>query len=134
MRHWRKFILDKPTPLAYIHFLKKPMNSVAETGAFKLKAKGRMSAADVHTVIDLLAADPLCGDLIRGTGGVRKVRIAVKGKGKSGGVRVVYYFYNETMPVFLITVFAKKEKDNLTKAQRNTLAKLVKMLRDSYGD
>ncbi len=48
-----------------------------------------MTAADVDTVTDMLAADPLCGDLIQGTGGVRKVRIAVKGKGKSGGVRVV---------------------------------------------
>jgi len=45
-----------------------------------------------------------------------------------------YYYYNETLPVFLLTVFAKNEKDNLTKAERNALAKLVRILRDSYGE
>lgn len=77
---------------------------------------------------DLLAADPLCGDLIQGTGGVRKIRFAIQGRGKSGGVRVVYYYYNETRPLFLLTVFSKNEKDNLTMAERNSLAKLVKAL------
>ena len=93
-----------------------------------------MTAAEIDTVTNLLAADPLCGDLIQGTGGVRKVRIAAKGKGKRGGVRVVYYYHSEALPVFLLTVFAKNEKDNLTKAERNTLAKLVRILWDSYGD
>lgn len=77
---------------------------------------------------DLLAADPLCGDLIQGTGGVRKIRFAIQGRGKSGGVRVVYYYYNETRPLFLLTVFSKNEKDNLTMVERNSLAKLVKAL------
>lgn len=112
----------------------KRFGTVVQIGQFEARAKDRMTATDVDTVTNMLAADPLCGDLIRGTGGVRKVRIAVKGKGKSGGVRVVYYYYNETLPVFLLTVFAKNEKDNLTKAERNALAKLVRTLRDSYGD
>jgi hypothetical protein len=60
------------------------------------------------------------------------VRFAVRGKGKSGGVRVVYYFYNQTMPVFLLTVFAKSEKDNLTQRERNELARLVRLLVESY--
>src|SRR5262245_44930631 len=52
--------------------------------------------------------------LMEGTGGVRKVRFVVGGRGKSGGVRVVYYFHNEAMPVYLLTVFAKNEKANLS--------------------
>lgn len=60
--------------------------------------------------------------------------IAAAGKGKSGGVRVVYHFYNDTMPVFLLTVFAKNERDNLSRAQRHALAKVARALRDSYGD
>lgn len=112
----------------------KPRITVIETDAFTLRAKGRMSAGDIETVIDLVAAEPICGDLIKGTGGVRKLRFAVKSKGKSGGVRVVYYYYNESMPVFLMTVFAKKEKDNLTKAERNMLAKVARVLRDNYGE
>ncbi len=111
----------------------KRYTTVVQINQFEARIKGRMTAAEVDAVTDMLAADPLCGNLIQGTGGVRKVRFAIKGKGKSGGVRVVYYYYNETLPVFLLTVFAKSEKDNLTKAERNELAKLVRVLRD-YGE
>ncbi|MCH8896529.1 MAG: type II toxin-antitoxin system RelE/ParE family toxin, partial [Proteobacteria bacterium] len=98
----------------------KRYTTVVQINQFEARAKGRMTAAEIDAVTGLLATDPPCGDLIQGTGGIRKVRIAVKGKGKSGGVRVVYYYYNETLPIFLLTVFAKNEKDNLTKAERNT--------------
>src|SRR5271166_3449970 len=69
----------------------------------------------------LVAADPECGDVIRGTGGFRKVRVARKGMGKSGGARVVYIWRNEKFPVFLIAVFPKNEKENLSMAERNAL-------------
>ena len=108
--------------------------TVVETKAFSTQAKGRMKSKEVGALIDLLAADPECGDLIRQTGGLRKVRFAVGGKGKSASVRVVYYFYNETMPVFLLAVFAKHERENLSKAERNTLAKVARALLDSYGE
>lgn len=108
--------------------------TVVETNAFTASAKGRMRQQEVGALIDVLAAEPECGDLIQGTGGIRKVRFGVDGKGKRGSVRVVYYFYNDTMPVFLLTVFAKNEKDNLSKAERNTLAKAARALRESYGE
>ena len=108
--------------------------TVVETKAFSSAAKGRMRQEEVVALIDFLADEPEAGDVIRETGGLRKFRFAVGGKGKSGSVRVVYYFYNDTMPVFLLTVFAKNEKDNLSKAERNTLAKIARALRDSYGD
>ena len=126
--------LDKPTPMAYICDMAKRFNTVVQTDQFEARTKGRMSAADVVTVINLVAADPHCGDLVQGTGGVRKLRFAVKGKGKSGGVRVVYYYHNDTMPVFLMTLFAKKEKDNLTKAESNMLAIVARALRDKFGE
>ena len=75
----------------------------------------------------------MCGDLIQGAGGIRKIRFAIKGKGKSGGVRIVYYYYNESMPVFLLTVFAKNEKADLARAERNALGKVARALRESYG-
>ena len=108
--------------------------TVVETKAFTASAKGRMKQQEVDALIDILAAEPECGDLIQGTGGLRKVRFGVGGKGKRGSVRVVYYFYNDTMPVFLLTVFAKNEKDNLSKAESNTLAKVARTLRESYGE
>ena len=120
--------------MTYTSCMAKQRVTVVETPQFVARAKGRMTADEVDNLIELVSVDPLCGDLIQGAGGVRKVRFAVQKKGKSGGVRVVYYYYNETKPTFLLTVFAKNEKDNLTKAERNTLAKLVPLLRDSYGE
>ena len=72
-------------------------------------------------IVALVAADPACGDLIRGTGGFRKVRVARQGMGKSGGARVVYIWRNQRFPVFLIAVFPKNEKENLSMAERNAL-------------
>jgi hypothetical protein len=66
------------------------------------------------------------------SGGVRKLRWAAQGNGKSGGVRVIYYFHNEAFPVFLLTVYAKNQKANLTKAERNDLKALVSMLVKNY--
>jgi hypothetical protein len=81
----------------------------------------------------MLAADPECGDLIRGAAGFRKVRVARKGMGKSGGARVVYIWRNQKFPVFLITVFAKNQKENLSMAERNTLRKRANSIFETYG-
>jgi len=70
---------------------------------------------------------------MQGTGGIRKLRWSAQGKGKSGGVRVVYYYHNGTMPLFLLTVFGKGEKANLSKSERNELAKFTALLRKHYG-
>ena len=59
---------------------------------------------------------------------MRKLRWARDGRGKSGGVRVIYYFHSETMPLYLLTMFAKNERANLSKAERNALAGLVDVL------
>ncbi|WP_198342162.1 type II toxin-antitoxin system RelE/ParE family toxin [Nitrosococcus watsonii] len=65
---------------------------------------------------------------MQGTGSIRKLRWTRQGSGKSGGVRVVYYYHDERIPLYLLTAFGKGEKDNLSKAKRNELAKLVQLL------
>ena len=70
---------------------------------------------------------------MQGTGGIRKLRWAAQGKGKSGGVRIIYYFHNESIPLFLLSLFGKGEKSNLSKSERNELAKLVSLIVESYG-
>lgn len=70
---------------------------------------------------------------MRGTGGIRKFRWASGSKGKSGGVRVIYYFHNESMPLFLLSVFSKSEKANLSMSERNELAKFTNHLVKNYG-
>ena len=69
---------------------------------------------------------------MQGTGGIRKLRWSAQGKGKNGGVRVVYYHHNESLPLFLLTVFGKGEKANLTKAESNDLAKITSLLVKNY--
>ena len=103
--------------------------TVAETPEYVRCADRLLSAADRMDVVAYLAANPKVGDLMQGTGGVRKLRWARRGRGKSGGVRVIYYFHSEAMPLYLLTVFGKNEKANLSKAERNDLADLVRMLK-----
>jgi hypothetical protein len=99
------------------------VQTVVETPTYLAIANKLFSEEERADIVALVAADPECGDLIRGTGGFRKVRVARKGMGKSGGARVVYIWRNERFPVFLIAVFPKNEKENLSMEERNTLRK-----------
>ena len=107
--------------------------TVAETKAFSAQAKSRLTDAETADLIAMLARDPACGDVIPGTGGLRKVRVRLAGRGKRGGARVIYYFYNETLPVFLLAVFAKSERADLTASERAGLAKVAEAIRVGYG-
>ena len=68
---------------------------------------------------------------MQGTGGIRKLRWGRGSRGKSGGARVIYYYHDQRIPLYLLTVFGKNEKDNLSKSERNDLAKLVSLLIDT---
>ncbi len=110
------------------------MQTIVELPEFIKRADKLLSSLEKDELINHLAAHAKTGDLITGTGGIRKLRWSAQGKGKSGGVRVIYYYYNKSIPLFLLTTFGKGEKANLSKAERNELAKLTKLLRDSYGE
>ena len=69
--------------------------------------------------------------IVPGTGGVRKARHGAQGRGKSGGVRVVYYLHTAGPSAYLITVFAKKDRDNLNEADKAALKKFVKAIKDT---
>jgi hypothetical protein len=108
------------------------MQSVIETNAYLAAAKDvGMSADEQQMVVNLIAANPEAGEIMPGCGGARKLRVARPGGGKSGGYRVITYFAGTDMPTFLLTVFGKNEKANLTKGERNALAMLTKTLTDS---
>ena len=108
------------------------MHTVLETPAYIAAARNAgMSAAEMVDVVSLLAADPQAGAIMPGCGGARKLRVRKPGTGKSGGYRVITYFAGDDVPVFLLTVFGKGEKDNLTKGERNALAQLTKILADA---
>jgi hypothetical protein len=79
-----------------------------------------------------LADDPEVGDLIAGSGGLRKLRWARPGTGKSGGVRIIYYFFHDDAPLFLLTIYAKSEKENLSKEHLNLYRDLAQNIRKEY--
>jgi hypothetical protein len=110
------------------------MQTVIETESYLRDAKdAKMSEEERTAAVDLVAADPEAGDVMQGTGGVRKARLAGRGKGKSGGYRIVWYFGGGDIPVFLLTVFGKDEKANLTQGERNALRSFVGTLRNSLS-
>lgn len=82
----------------------------------------------------MVAEDPECGVLLRGAGGVRKVRFAREGGGKSGGYRVVYFFHDLETPLYLLTIFAKNTKSNLSQAETNQLRELTRALVSAHKE
>src|SRR5882724_12296787 len=104
------------------------MQTVVETPSYLADAERLFSSQEHAAIVDLLAADPTCGVVIPGSGGIRKVRFGFGGRGKSGGARVIYLFGGDDVPIFLLAVFAKNEKSNLTPAERNELKKITTAL------
>jgi hypothetical protein len=102
--------------------------TVAELPEYQRRAGKLLSEDERQDLVSYVAAFPREGDVIKGTGGVRKLRWRRGGQGKSGGVRVIYYFHSERMPLYLLTVFAKNERVDLTQRERNDLSKLVDVL------
>jgi hypothetical protein len=109
------------------------MQTIVELPEFLRKSEKLLTIAQRSSIINYLAEHPASGDIVQGTGGIRKLRWSAQGRGKSGGVRVIYYYHNETIPLFLLTVFGKGEKANLSKSERNELAKFTSLLIKQYG-
>jgi len=99
---------------------------------FRTKARKLLTEEESLELITYLARNPEAGDLMRGTGGVRKLRWGRENEGKSGGYRVISYYYDQSVPLFALTIYAKNEKTNLTQVERNDLKRLAAELADHY--
>jgi hypothetical protein len=106
--------------------------SVVELPRFILRAREIMHDTERERLVDHLARHPTDGDLVPGTGGVRKLRWRLEGRGKRGGARVIYYFCDHDVPLFVLTIYAKNEKADLTPAERKEFSQLTKRLRDEF--
>jgi len=107
--------------------------TVVEVEPFPTKAAQIWSDEERSEFIGFIACNPEEGDLISGGGGVRKVRWSRSGMGKRGGVRVIYYFHDESMPLFLLTVYPKNRKDNLSPVELRAMKQSVSILRSTYA-
>lgn len=117
---------QKAAPASGIH-------TVAETHAFRRQAEAAgMTEDEIGDLIAELAANPASGVAISGTGGCRKVRVAGRGKGKSGGYRVITFHSGSEIPVFLLAAFSKGERADLSQKERNALATLTKGIVAEY--
>jgi hypothetical protein len=108
------------------------VHTVIETAQYLRDAARAGLAGEARAnVVRLIAGNPQAGDLIPGTGGARKIRLAGRGKGKSGGYRLVTYYAAADVPVFLLAVIDKGERADLTQAERNALrAELAGLAKD----
>ncbi len=109
------------------------MQTVVETPSFLAAAKEAGISDSVRAqVVTAVARNPTAGDLIQRTHGLRKLRHARPGGGKSGGFRIVTYYHSPALPVFLITAFGKNQRSDLTKAEANALGAMVKAMAEAY--
>jgi hypothetical protein len=108
------------------------MQTVVETPSYLADAERLFSPDERKAIVDRLAAEPTCGVVVPSGGGIRKVRFGFGARGKSGGARIIYLFSGVDLPVFVLAVFAKNEKANLSVSERNALAKIVVAMVEDY--
>ena len=106
--------------------------TVIETPSFLRDAKNLLDDDEQTNLVSFLAHNPTAGDVIKGTGGVRKIRWAREGRGKRGGLRVIYFFHSLEIPLFALAIFAKNEKTDISQSDRNILKRLTAELVHQY--
>ncbi len=105
-----------------------------ELPGFRRFADDQTDPAQFLTTVQTeILKDPEVGAVMAGTGGLRKFRLGIRGSGKSGGIRVLYVDLPEIDQTWLVTVYAKGGKANLTKAEQNEVAKLIRAIRKELG-
>lgn len=112
-----------------MYIMKTIGQTVAETQAFLKFAKANLSHVDHVRLKRELALDPTKGQIIQGAGGVRKYRFAASGRGKSGGFRIITYYYNESLPVYLLTGYAKSERISLSDDDKKLLRRATSKIK-----
>jgi hypothetical protein len=110
----------------------KPI-TVAETPLFQRQAKKLWSEDEAQAFVDFIARNPEVGDIIPDTGGVRKVRWSREGMGKRGGARVIYFYFHEDTPLWLLLAYAKADRGDMTNTEKRAAADLVAQIKQLYA-
>jgi hypothetical protein len=107
--------------------------AVCETPVFRRAALAIMPESALEALIDYLARNPLAGDVIAGTGGLRKIRWVLPGRGKRGGARIIYYYHDAAMPLYLLLAYAKAASKDIEPVERRRLMAFVGELLKEHG-
>ena len=110
------------------------MLTIAETDIFTKLASDLFTDREIDDLKAFLALNPEAGDVIQGTGGLRKLRWQAKQKGKRGGARVIYFYYHSGHPLHLLLAYGKNAQDDLTSIQRQACQDYTDALRKAYGN
>lgn len=111
------------------------MHSVVETQEFVRQSKKlRMTDEEIDFIKTFVGLNPSAGNVVPGTGGARKIRFPLRGRGKSGGFRVITFYSGVDIPVFLIDVYSKREKENISPARKISIRNSVLEILRSYGE
>jgi mRNA-degrading endonuclease RelE of RelBE toxin-antitoxin system len=116
-------------PMAYSSSVSKKLITVAETPLFMRQAEDVWDNAGREAFVDFIAQNPEVGDVIPETGGVRKIRWARAGTGKRGGARVIYFYHDADRPLYLLMVYVKARRENLTPNEKRAVRKLAAVLK-----
>ena len=119
--------------MAYIAQMRTRPIAVAETAVFMRQASALWTDDERFEFVDFIARNPETGDLIPASGGVRKIRWGRRGSGKRGGVRIIYFYHDPAMPVYLLMIYAKARRDDLSADAQRTVQRLVARLKEAYG-
>jgi hypothetical protein len=106
--------------------------SVAETILFSRQAADVWSDEERNDFVDFIARNPEAGDVIQDTGGVRKVRWSRQGSGKRGGVRVIYFYQHMDTPLYLLMVYAKARREDLSPDEKRAVRELTARLKQAH--
>ena len=98
---------------------------IIETTVFTKRLKTFLNDEEYRKLQNELILNPGKGKIIRGSGGLRKIRWSISGKGKSGGVRIIYYWAKIKEIILMLLIYSKNEQDNLTNEQLKILKSLV---------
>jgi hypothetical protein len=108
--------------------------SVVETPEFLATTRKLMTDQDRAVLVDYLAYNPTAGVLIPSSGGVRKLRWGLEGRGKRGGARIIYFYHSPGLPLFMLTAYAKNERANLAHEDLGDFRRLTKLIALSYAN
>lgn len=111
--------------MAYSAVVTRKLVTVAETPLFVRQAAEVWDETEREAFIDFIAWNPEAGDLIPETGGVRKIRWTRSGSGKRGGTRIIYFYHRADRPLYLLMVYAKARKEDLTPDEKRAVRKLA---------